>query len=126
MHGKFHAFMKKCTILPILGAVPLYYIDYVQAKVWSSKNLEKVATASSFTIVHRKSEGKSIEGYITKTFPEGSSLPCNKYVMYFYQVTYILYGSNALSFIRNIINFRSIECVHFLPSKNGRWSILMM
>ena len=24
--GKFHGFMKKCTILPILGATPLYYI----------------------------------------------------------------------------------------------------
>ena len=24
--GKFHGFMRKCTILPILGATPLYYI----------------------------------------------------------------------------------------------------
>ena len=30
--GKFHGFTKKCTILPILGATPLYYIcsDYLE------------------------------------------------------------------------------------------------
>ena len=27
--GKFHAFMKKCTILPILGAMPLYYLRLI-------------------------------------------------------------------------------------------------
>ena len=33
--GKFHGFMKKCTILPILGAMPLYYIALF-AVVYSS------------------------------------------------------------------------------------------
>ena len=60
-------------------------IDHVRAKAWSTKNPGKVAMASSFKIVHRKSKGKSIKLSITKTFPEWPSSPWNKYVMYFYQ-----------------------------------------
>ena len=83
----------------------LMLLDHVHDKVWSSKNLEKVAMASNFAIVHRKSEGKSIELSITKTFPEGSSLPWNKYVMSFYPVTYFMTAMLYLSvrFLRNII-----------------------
>ena len=32
LHGNFHAFMKKCTILPTLRAVPLYYVEDFEAK----------------------------------------------------------------------------------------------
>jgi len=33
---------------------------YVHAKLWSSKNIDNVATVSSFTIVVGKNESKSI------------------------------------------------------------------
>ena len=67
-------------------------IDLVHSKAWSGKNWKKVATASSFTIVYEKSEGKSTKCSITKTFPKRNNLPCCKYViyMYFYLVTYFV------------------------------------
>ena len=77
----------------------------MRAKVWSSKNPGKVTTASSFAIVHGKSEGKSIKHFITKTFSERPSSPWNKYDMYFYLVTYFMTAMLYLSvqFLRNII-----------------------
>ena len=72
-------------------------IDLVHSKTWSDKDWEKVATASSFTIVYKKSEGKSIERSIAKTFPKWNNLPCCKYVMYFCLVTYFI-PSTTLSF----------------------------
>ena len=41
----------------------------MHAKVRSGKNQTKVVTPWSFTIVYEKSEGKSIERSIAKTFP---------------------------------------------------------
>ena len=73
-------------------------IDLVCAKAWSCKNRKIVATASSFTIVYEKSEGKSIERSIAKTFPRRNNSPCSKYVIYFYSVANLLYTSDTLSF----------------------------
>ena len=60
------------------------------AKAWSGKNWKNVATASSFTIVYEKGEGKSIEHSIAKTFPRQNNLPCSKYVIYCCPVTYFI------------------------------------
>ena len=57
----------------------------MRAKAWSGKNQKKVATASSFTTVYEKSEGKSMKRFIAKTFPRQNNLPCSKHVIYFYQ-----------------------------------------
>ena len=59
-----------------------------QGVVWQKP--EKVATASSFTIVYEKSEGKSIEHSIAKTFLRRNNSPCSKYVIYFSSVTYFI------------------------------------
>jgi len=80
-------------------------IDYVRAKVWSSNNPGKVATASSFTIVQKKVRAKSIEHSIMKTFPEQSSLPWNKICYVPYLVTYFMTAMIYVSvqFRRSII-----------------------
>ena len=46
-----------------------------------------MATASSFTIVYEKSEGKTIGRSIAKTFPIGGITRHAAYVIYFYPVT---------------------------------------
>ena len=92
-------------------------IDIVRTKAWSGKNLKKIATASSF-MLYKKSEGKSIECSIAKTFPRQNNSPCSKYVIYFYPVTYFI-PALLTRFLRIIIkkNFVGIECIRFLPSK---------
>jgi len=42
------------------------HIDLVRIKAWSGRIREKVATASNFTTVYEKSEGKSIKRSIAK------------------------------------------------------------
>ena len=82
------------------------------------KKLLRLQVSRQFT---GKSEGKSIERYITKTFPERSSLPCNKYVVYFYQVTYFMIAMLYLSvrFLHNIILkiFVAQDAYIFCPQK---------
>ena len=43
-------------------------------------------------------EGKCIEHFIAQTFPKQNNLPCNKYVMYFYLVTYFLKHSSIFQY----------------------------
>ena len=87
-------FFLYCSLLVSKTILP-NYIDHVHAKEWSSKNPEKVAMASSFTIVNRKKcEG---ERSTMNTFPKWSSSPWNQYMMYFYLVTYIMTATLHLS-----------------------------
>ena len=106
-------------------------IDLVcSKKAWSGKKWEKVATASSFTIVYEKSERKRIEHSIAKTFPKWNNLPCRKYVIYFYLVAYfisaLLYLSVRFLCISIKKGFLGIVCIRIFPSKNGGCVILMM
>ena len=87
-------------------------IDLVCAKAWYGKNWNKVATASSLTIVYEKSDGKSTKRSIAKTFHRWNNSPCSKYVIYFYPVTYFIPVLLYLSarFLR--ISIKTTFCRH--------------
>ena len=57
LHGKFHVFTKKCTILPILGAVPLYYIGIN----YLDRNKEKYNKRVGFAIPNPKNNAECLE-----------------------------------------------------------------
>ena len=81
------------------------HIDHVHVKAWSSKNLRKVATVSSFVIVYLKKWGKKFWVFYYKNLTWAAQLAMEWNVMYFYLVTYFMTTMVYLSvqFLHNII-----------------------
>ena len=72
-------------------------IDHVRAKAWSSKNPGKVATASSFAIVHGKKWGQKYRAFYYENLPWAAQLAMEQ-ICYVLLPSNLFYGSNILPF----------------------------